>query len=133
MNSFLSEKYINKQYEFRKQTDTFFERVDYGAAYSGLINKVISFVNEHQLTNKTLWDCFVEQFIFQDDGKEERWRGEYFGKMMRGACFSYKVTKDEKLYIILHNAINKIIQTQDEDGRITTYKKEYEFKGWDMW
>ena len=47
MNSFLSEKYINKQYEFRKQTDTFFERVDYGAVYSGLINKVISFVNEH--------------------------------------------------------------------------------------
>ena len=133
MNSFLSEKYINKQYKFRKQTDTFFERVDYGAVYSGLINKVISFVNEHQLTNKTLWDCFVEQFIFQDDGKEERWRGEYFGKMMRGACFSYKVTKDEKLYIILHDAINKIIQTQDEDGRITTYKKEYEFKGWDMW
>ncbi len=133
MNAFLDKKYINKQYEFRKQTDVFFERVDYGCNLDGLAFKVIDFVTNHQLLNQDLWDCFIEQFVFQDDGKEERWRGEYFGKMMRGACFIYKVSKNEKLYSILEKSILKMLDAQEENGRISTYSQEYEFKGWDMW
>lgn len=133
MNSFLDEKYNNVQYRFRKDTDIFFERVDYGFFYDGLIKKAVDFVISHQLKNQLLWDSFVEQFVFQDDSLNERWRGEYFGKMMRGACFIYKVSKDKKLYDILKNTIEKILDTQEENGRISTYKNDDEFKGWDMW
>lgn len=133
MNAFLKEKYKNRQYEFRKSTDVLFERVNFGMKLDGLIEKIIHFVTQHQLMNKILWDSFVEQFTFQDDGLEERWRGEYFGKMMRGACFTYKVSKDESLYQILKEAIEKILLTQEENGRISTYHQNFEFTGWDMW
>lgn len=133
MNTFLETKWNNKQYEFRKSTDYLFEIYEGKTILSGLLKKYVDFISNHQLYNDTLWDLFVKQFSEQNDSTNEVWCGEFFGKMARGACFIYKITKDEKLYNILKKHILDLIKTQDYDGRISSYKREHEFVGWDMW
>lgn len=52
---------------------------------------------------------------------------------MRGACFTYQVTKDQKLYAVLTETVQDMMSVQDGEGRISTYSKEVEFNGWDIW
>ena len=125
--------YLNAQYQYRLDTDVLFEKPQMKVELGGLSNKAVNFVIGHQLTNTDLWTTFVDQYRIQNDGPEQRWRGEYWGKMMRGACFMYKATQNPELYKSIVKSILDMLSTQDEDGRFSTYKKEYEFKGWDIW
>jgi len=108
--------------------------LDYGAAkYKGLVKKEIDFVNKEQLLNKDLWKKFVDVFREKADSDDEYWRCEYWGKMMRGACLCYQYENNKELYDVLEGAVLDLISTQDDEGRITTYTKEKEFNGWDVW
>ncbi len=101
--------------------------------FSGRIDDYSKFVTENQLKNKELWGKFINVFKTRADATDNGWRGEYFGKMMRGACLTYKYRPDEELYEILAETVKNLIKTQDIDGRITTYPKDKEFNGWDLW
>lgn len=79
-----------------------------------------------------LWARFVQQFR-EDADYDAGWRGEYWGKMMRGACFVYSYTQNPELYRILSDTVEEIITTQDENGRISSYGINHEFDGWDLW
>ncbi len=100
--------------------------------YNGFIHEMFSFVEDNQLLNQNLWDRFVHQFRFDSD-YDAGWRGEYWGKMMRGAAFVYSYTKNPTLYDILCHTVEDILTTQDSCGRISTYDISHEFDGWDMW
>ncbi len=102
-------------------------------SYDGKIHSDVEFVQAWQLKDAALWKKFVQQFRERPDGKEGFWRGEFWGKMMRGACLTYAYTQDEELYGILQDAVLDLLSTQDELGRISTYTVETEFYGWDMW
>lgn len=99
----------------------------------GKMDQAVRFVVEHQLKDRETWKLYTDVFSSRVDSADERWRGEYFGKQMRGACLAYVCTKDEELYEILHWACERLMDTQDELGRISTYQVENEFHGWDMW
>lgn len=101
--------------------------------YSGLIEKANSFMLKEQLLDEYLWRLFVQQFREKKDGEKGWWRGEFFGKMMRGACLTYQYTHSEKLYSVINDAVNDFLTVQDELGRFSTYTVETEFTGWDMW
>lgn len=98
----------------------------------GVMNDNVNFVAESQLKNRERWEKLVEPFITKEDS-DGFWRGEFFGKEMRGAALIYQYTKDEELYEILTEAVEKILAAQDEKGRISTYSEASEFNGWDMW
>ena len=98
----------------------------------GVMDDNVNFVAESQLKNAARWEKLVEPFITREDS-DEFWRGEFFGKEMRGAALVYQYTKDEALYSVLTEAVKKLLATQDEYGRIATYSVEKEFNGWDMW
>ena len=66
----------------------------------GVMDDNINFVAETQLKNRERWEKLVEPFITKEDS-DGFWRGEFFGKEMRGAALIYQFTKDEKLYEIL--------------------------------
>lgn len=100
--------------------------------YNGFIDEMFSFVEDNQLLNKDLWERFVHQFRFDAD-YDAGWRGEYWGKMMRGAAFVYSYTKNPKLYDVLCHTVEDILTIQDSYGRISTYDISHEFDGWDMW
>lgn len=101
--------------------------------FNGIIDKSVHFIEEFQLLRVDLWKRFVQQFREDADIREGGWRGEYWGKMMRGACFVYGYSKNPNLYQILTDTVKDMLTAQDEKGRISTYSVECEFDAWDLW
>lgn len=103
------------------------------AFYQGRLAESVAFISRNQLKDRGLWAKFVAQFGRPSDDADGGWRGEYWGKMMRGACMAYSFTRDETLYDVLHETVSALLDKQDGEGRISTYSKEKEFSGWDVW
>lgn len=91
------------------------------------------FFLENQLKDRKLWEKFVEVFRTHPDSEKNGWRGEFWGKMMRGASLVYAYTKDEALYEILEETVRDLLGVAEEDGRVSSYKREKEICGWDLW
>ena len=123
----------NSAYKYRPETDVLFKMPDGSFKQSGLIDATIKYIENIQLKRTDFWRAFVEQFRTYPDSEMKAWRGEYWGKMMRGACFTYQYTQDDELYSILEETVRDLMTTQDELGRISTYTVETEFDGWDLW
>lgn len=100
--------------------------------WNGIIDESVRFVEETQLLRTDLWSRFVQQFK-EDADFEGGWRGEYWGKMMRGACFVYAYSQNETLYAILEDTIKDMLSAQEENGRISSYGIDHEFEAWDIW
>ncbi len=103
------------------------------AQYENAVHDNALFILNKQLLDQPLWNKFVYVFTERPDHEDLGWRGEYFGKMMRGACLTYRYFPNDKLYNILYDTVKGILDAQDTDGRITTYPKDKEYCGWDMW
>lgn len=131
--NFINEKSIGAMYQKRLITDVLFEAEVGSWNYTGEYDRAARFVEEHQVMNPALWTTFVEQFRVQLDAEDGGWRGEYYGKMMRGACWIYKYTKNKKLYRTLDATVRYLLSCQEENGRISSYKQDGEFGYWDMW
>ena len=124
------EKYVADQP--RLATDTFFIDRNNQYTYEGIMKEAFAFVEKEQLLRPELWARFADQF--RDDADfENGWRGEYWGKMMRGACFVYSATRNDQLYQCLAETVEDMLQKADETGRISSYGKSHEFNGWDIW
>lgn len=116
----------------RIKTDNFFANYENSYKYCGFVDKAFRYIEEFQLIRPDLWSRFVQQFR-EDADYEAGWRGEYWGKMMRGAAFVYSYTKNPVLYKLLCETVEEIITTADENGRISSYAVNHEFDGWDIW
>lgn len=116
----------------RNNTDVFFD-IGSNKKFDGILDKNLKFIQKIQLKDINAWKNFVNQFRINPDDVDAGWRGEFWGKMMRGACFVYSYSKDKELYNLLKETVNDIISAQDDLGRISTYSVEKEFDGWDMW
>ncbi len=119
----------------RENTDKLF--VDYSASfkYNGFINEAFKFTEDNQLLDTTLWERFVRQFREEDADADGGWRGEYWGKSMRGAAFVYSYTKNPELYKVMEKTVRDIMASgrEAEGGRISAYGKSHEFCHWDIW
>ena len=113
-----------KEMLFNKKEDT--------AKYQGFVDDAFRFIEDFQLINPTLWRRFVQQFR-EDADYDAGWRGEYWGKMMRGACLVYPYTQNPVLYETLTATVRDMMESADEDGRISSYATNHEFDGWDIW
>ena len=102
-------------------------------AYVNITDQMIRLVQDRQLKDRSLWKLAAKQFKGTPDDVDLGWRGEYWGKVMRGACQTWQYTKDEELYQILQESVADLLSAQDEEGRISTYSKKAEFHGWDLW
>ena len=90
-------------------------------------------IADAQLKDAEFWSLLERQFEKRYDVSDGGWRGEFWGKLMRGGCMVYSYLKDEELYSVLERSVLKIISLADADGRISSYPAENEFFGWDMW
>ncbi|MBQ8233304.1 MAG: glycoside hydrolase family 127 protein [Lachnospiraceae bacterium] len=114
-------------------TDKFFVDYKNTAAYNGFIDTAIRYIEDFQLLRTDLWARFVQQFKQEDADYEGGWRGEYWGKMMRGACFTYSYTQNPRLYKVLTDTVLDMMEAQEENGRISSYGAYHEFWAWDIW
>lgn len=108
---------------------------DYGnrSHFNGIFDNAVKFICDAQLRDRSLYRRFAAVFGTEADDSNRGWRCEYWGKLMRGACFICAYTQDSELYSILEEGVRELLARQDADGRITTYSRECEFSGWDMW
>ncbi len=109
-----------------------FENITSTNKYSGLLDDAFRYIEDFQLLSPTLWRRFVQQFR-EDADFEGGWRGEYWGKMMRGACFVYSYTQNPQLFEILKQTVSDMMDSADEQGRISSYAVSHEFDAWDIW
>lgn len=100
--------------------------------FDGALMDGISQIRNAQLMDPALWKHFADQFRGTDDD-DHCWRGEFWGKLMRGGSLVYACTGDEALYNLLQSSVEDFLTTQDGDGRFSTYSVAEEFHGWDMW
>ena len=114
-------------------TDKFLKLEAQNSKMGGILDKLVDFEKENQIYNEILWGRFIDIFTYPSDVGDRGWRCEYWGKMMRGAASVYAYTHDEKLYEILKKAVVGLLAVAEEDGRISSYSRDKEFDGWDMW
>lgn len=62
-------------------------------AYTNNTDEIIRLVQDRQLKDRSLWQLAAKQFKGTPDDVDLGWRGEYWGKLMRGACQTWKYTK----------------------------------------
>ena len=100
--------------------------------FTGLLDRTARFIADFQLMDPAHWTRFVNQFKTHadDDGA---WRGEYWGKMMRGAAFTYAYLRDPALYRAMTDTVEDMLTAMDAQGRISTFSVAHEFRGWDIW
>ena len=112
--------------------DQLYELNDFSWETDGILTQARELVAVRDMMDRALWATFVDQFRTHPDGSGS-WRGEYWGKMMRGAVLTYRSTGDQALYDILTESVRDLLSTQEESGRISSYPADNEFHGWDMW
>lgn len=100
---------------------------------NGIEDEYVKFVLNDRLKDREMWKKLVQPFYTREDTDDGFWRGEFFGKEMRGASLVYRYTGDRELYEILTEAVKDIIAAEDDKGRIASYNADNEFFGWDMW
>lgn len=115
-----------------KKLDVFIQEKETKYDFKGIIDESIRYIEKIQLLKPELWNRFVNQYRIEADS-DCGWRGEYWGKMMRGATFVYSYTQNKELYEILYKTVEDMIATADDFGRISTYPVNSEFDAWDLW
>ena len=101
--------------------------------YNGFIDDYRDTIEHFNMYDEDVWKRFVNMFRIKGDAPDRGWRGEFWGKQMRGACHVYAYKKDKKLYKVLTNTVLDLLSTQEECGRISSYPLEKELFGWDVW
>ena len=64
-------------------------------SFHGTADSAVQFLLREQINHPELWAKFVQQFRDKIDGTDRGWRGEYWGKTIRGAILIYEYTRDE--------------------------------------
>jgi len=103
------------------------------AKYIGSPDRYVQFAKTNQLLNPNTWANFVRVFKSDSDDCNLGWRGEFWGKMMRGACLIYHYAPDPELYNVLETTVLDMLDAQRADGRFSTYSREAQLQGWDIW
>ena len=129
----MQQLYTPKQANYpRLKTDVLFADYQNAYCYTGFLSDALIYITDFQLKDTALWARFVQQFRENADA-DGGWRGEYWGKTMRAACFVYSYSKDPELYAIMAKTIQDILDSQDDLGRISSNAVETELNGWDLW
>ena len=100
---------------------------------NGITNSTAEFLQKEQLCDRKLWRDFVDVYRVQPDGTNQGWRGEYWGKMMRGGALVYEYTRDAELYDVLTETVRDMMSVAEDDGRVSSYSRDTEFDSWDLW
>lgn len=117
----------------RDNSDIFFSIKGDRHCSRGAVFQAESFLKREQLLDRKLWHLFVDQYLQNDADSDNGWRGEYWGKMMMGACYICQMTRDETLYTVIEETVKEMLDAQREDGRISTYATDHQLRGWDIW
>ncbi len=99
---------------------------------SGYPDELISIIIKDEYLDIEKYRLFVNQFALHSDSNGS-WKGEYWGKFVRGACACYKAKPSAKLYRVIEDSVFEMASLLEEDGTLSSYSKEERLSGWDVW
>ncbi len=99
---------------------------------SGYPGELISTIINEEYLDADKYRLFVDQFALNSDSAGS-WRGEYWGKFVRGAVACYKAKPSLALYRIIEKSVFDMASLLEEDGTLSSYVKEERLSGWDVW
>ena len=117
--------------------------LEHGASdLSGMLHDATVFIQEQQLKKEVDWVSFVQ--VFRDHWDDvlfsggvplmSGWSGEFWGKVMRGACLTYEYTQDAELYAVMETTVRDLLTTTDPNiGFINSSTGRNEFMGLAIW
>ena len=106
---------------------------DKHSLFGAITDDTVDFVIKKHYCDKSLWRKFVNEFRLRRDGETKAWRGEYWGKSMRGAVLVYQYRPCDELYDVLTETVCDLLTVVGDDGRVSTYTVDTEFRAWDIW
>lgn len=97
--------------------------------YAGFL---IRFIVDKEYLDKDKYHLFASQFQLHSDINGS-WKGEYWGKFLRGACECYKATLNPKVYKNIEESVFEMISYMENDGTLSSCPETSRLTGWDMW
>ena len=97
----------------------------------GMAGKALDLAIANRL-KKVDFAHLAEPFILRNE-KDNMWRCEFWGKVMRSAIYAYCATKDPELEAKIHEGVKVLLSAQTPDGCISSYPPEKQLGGWDIW
>ena len=116
-----------------KIAEQVFNPIAYQRDLIGRAAETVEFLTREQYLDAELWKKFVNQYRIRPDGADVGWRGEFWGKSMRGAVTVYRASRNEALFEAITASVKDMLTVADPDGKVTTYVGEHEFHYWDIW
>ncbi len=80
-------------------------------------------------------DYHLYSIPFSDhtDDHDPKFKGEFWGKWYTSAMLAYGYQPEEAYQKIIDASLKEIMETQEKDGRISSYSRQNTFDMWDIW
>ncbi len=98
----------------------------------GYPGALVSMTVEEEFLDREKYRLFASQFQLHSD-RDGSWRGEFWGKFVRGACQCYRIAGNPKLYQIIEESVLEMTSFLEPDGTLSSYIPEQRLTGWDLW
>ena len=98
---------------------------------NGVLGKALRNTLENRL-KKIDYKQLVDPFRFRSEN-DNMWRCEFWGKIMRSAIYTWCSIQDSDLKQLINDTVTDLLSTQSVDGCISSYPKEKQLEGWDIW
>lgn len=98
----------------------------------GYPGDLVSMVVEEEFLDREKYRLFASQFPLHSD-QDGSWRGEFWGKFVRGACECYRITGNSELYRIIEESVFEMVGFLEPDGTLSSYIPKQRLTGWDLW
>ncbi|MEN8201177.1 MAG: beta-L-arabinofuranosidase domain-containing protein [Bacteroidota bacterium] len=79
------------------------------------------------------YGLYSAPFRDHTDDVSPNFKGEFWGKWYTSAMLGYGYQPDPKYKEIIDASLKEILDTQEKDGRISSYSREKTFELWDIW
>ena len=96
-----------------------------------IADSICAYLTASQVGDEALWAKLTDQYKYRTDGKGQ-YKGEYWGKIMRGATLIYRHTHDQRLYTVLEKTVCDILSLCTDEG-LSSYSPDVVFTAWDLW
>ena len=97
----------------------------------GRLGRMLRLTLENRL-KKVDYDKLAASFRNHED-TDGRWRGEFWGKIVRSAIRILQTTPDEELDAQIRKAVRDLCQCAYPDGALSTYTQDMRCWNWDVW
>ena len=112
-------------------TDKFFILPAGSVKLQGRLGKALRSTLENRL-KKVDYDKLAASFRDHDD-TDGKWRGEFWGKIVRSAIRVLQTTPDGELTKMIRKTVSNLCKYAYPDGALSTYTEDMRCWNWDVW